>query len=126
MRINTNGTSFADSPDLTKAFMVTSCLKGCRTSLKVPSAYQHLALARMLSCSCLANIKCLRSFTFTSALKKPGGMQLSPNSKSSLSGPAAAASNEDGLQLLQYARSWEGLDSRSVHPKAPKQILRDQ
>lgn len=69
------------TPDLTKALTLSSCLKGCRTSLNVPSTYQDFALANVFSYSCLANIRCLRSFTSTSAWKSPGGMHSSFSSK---------------------------------------------
>ena len=99
--MNTNGTCFADSPDLAMAFMVTSCLNGWRTNLKVPSGYQHVTRARMSSCSCFANVKCFRSLTLTSARKNPVGMQPSSSSKSISVG--SLVSVEGGEPLSQYA-----------------------
>ena len=82
MRTNNSGTCFVWSPDRTKALIVTSCWNGFRTNLKVPSIYQDLALATVVSCSAVAKIRCLLSFTKTSAWKNPSGMQSSISWKS--------------------------------------------
>ena len=103
IRTNTSGTCFAYSPVI---FTVSSCLNGCRTSLKVPSTYQDLALARVFSCSCLAKIRCLLCLTVRSAWKKPGGRHSSTSSKSRSFGSSGQwVSVGVGWQLLLHAQA---------------------
>ena len=69
-----------------KAFIVSNCLKGCLTSLKVPSMYHVEARPRVSNCSSVAKIRCLLVLVSTSARRKFSGKASSSSSDSILVG----------------------------------------
>ena len=75
VRTNTRGTCLMlSSCPRTNACMLKSWLKGCLTTLKVPSTYQTLAFASSWSCLSVAKRRCRRSLLEMSARKKSDDM----------------------------------------------------
>ena len=82
--IKIKGTCFTQSSWHMKAFMVSNCLKGCFTSLKVPSMYHVEARPRVSNCSSVGKIRCLLVLVCMSAHRKVSGKASSSSSDSML------------------------------------------